>query len=87
MPLPANGEPAITVTLANRTEEDLVIPAGDRFCWVTVGDREPEPLNLDQVEEVVGADDQVQRMLLNLSMRTVELMLWRTRRPGNVQKV
>ena len=38
----------------------MVIPAGDRFCWVTVGEQEPEPLNLYQVEEVVGVDNQVQ---------------------------
>ena len=48
----------ITVALTNRTEEDLVIPAGDRFCWVTAGEKKPDPLNLDQVGEVVGVDDQ-----------------------------
>ena len=58
--LPATGEPTFTVTMANWSEEDLVIPARDRFCWVAAGEEEPEPLNLDQVEEVVGVDDQVQ---------------------------
>ena len=59
LPLLVTGEPAITVTMANRTEEDLVIPTGDRFCWVTVGDERPEPLNFKEVNEVVDADDQV----------------------------
>ena len=59
MPLPATGEPAITVTMANRTAEDLVIPARDRFCWVTVGDERPEPLHFEEVDKVVDADDQV----------------------------
>ena len=58
-PLPATGEPAITVTMANRTAEDLVIPAGDRFCWVTVGDKKPEPLHFEEVVEVADIDDQV----------------------------
>ena len=58
-PLPATGEPAITITKSNRTARELVIPTGDRFCWVTVGDEKPEPLDLEQVEEVVGAGDQV----------------------------
>ena len=58
-PLPATGELTITVTWTNQTEEEWVIPAGDRFCWVTVRDKEPEPLNLEQVEEVGGTDDQV----------------------------
>ena len=58
-PLPATGEPAITVTMANRMAEDLVIPAGDRFCWVTVSEEKPEPLHLEEVDEVVDVDDQV----------------------------
>ena len=59
MPLPATGEPVITITMANRMAEDLVIPAGDRFCWVTVGDEKPEPLHFKEVVEVADIEDQV----------------------------
>ena len=36
-----------------------MIPAGDRFCWVTISEEKPEPLQLEEVDEVVDVADQV----------------------------
>ena len=47
------------MTISNGSEKEIVIPAGDLFCWVSAGESKPDPLNLDQVQEACGVEDQV----------------------------